>query len=134
MQNVSVARRYARALLDAAGAEADEVLGQLEALLAFLEGQAELHAALKSPTLSRPDPDDIVARYGEGGERLVKLIRDSASILFDTVRAEGIDAEAEQSGWIQPVHTPGRMKIAERRVKQWGKWGAPVTMPRTRRR
>ena len=71
------------------------------------------------PTLSRPDPDDIAARHGEAGERFVALLRDSASILFDLVREEGIDAEAEQTGWVQPVHSPGRMKIAERRVAQW---------------
>ena len=82
------------------------------------------------PTLSRPDPDDIVARHGAAGERLVMLLRDSASILFDLARAEGIeaDAEAEQTGWIQPVHSPGRMKIAERRVAQWSRWGAPVEL------
>ena len=90
------------------------------------------------PTLSRPDPDDIVARHGAAGERFVALIRDSASILFDLVREERIEAEAEQTGWIQPVHSPGRMKIAERRVAQWAKRGAPVellsreeTAPRT---
>src|SRR5207249_7101578 len=62
------------------------------------------------------------------GERLVALIRDSASILFDLARAHGIDAEAEQTGWVQPVHTPGRMRIAERRVRQWAKHGAPVEL------
>lgn len=80
------------------------------------------------PTLSRPDPDDIVARHGDAGERFVALLRDSASILFDLVRDERIDAEAEQTGWIQPVHSPGRMKIAERRVAQWSKRGAPVEL------
>lgn len=80
------------------------------------------------PTLSRPDPDDIVGKYGAGGERLVALIRDCASILFNTVREERIEAEAEQTGWMQPVHSPGRMKIAERRVKQWSKHGAPVEL------
>ncbi|BAT61193.1 gamma-glutamylputrescine oxidoreductase [Variibacter gotjawalensis] len=80
------------------------------------------------PTLSKPDPEDIVARYGAGGERLVTLIRDSADYLFDLARRYDIDAEAEQNGWVQPVHTPGRIKIAERRVKQWGKYGAPVEM------
>jgi glycine/D-amino acid oxidase-like deaminating enzyme len=80
------------------------------------------------PTLSRPDPDDIVARHGEAGERLVHLIRDCASILFDTVRAEGIEAEAEQNGWIQPVHSPGRMRIAERRARQWSAHGAKVEL------
>jgi glycine/D-amino acid oxidase-like deaminating enzyme len=80
------------------------------------------------PTLTRPEPDDIVRRHGEAGERLVHLIRDCAQILFDTAREEGIDCEAEQNGWLQPVHSPGRMKIAERRVAQWSKVGAPVSL------
>jgi glycine/D-amino acid oxidase-like deaminating enzyme len=80
------------------------------------------------PTLTRPEPDDIIKRHGEAGERLVHLIRDCAQILFDTAREEGIDAEAEQNGWVQPVHSPGRMKIAERRVAQWSRFGAPVSM------
>ncbi|KIZ34218.1 MULTISPECIES: FAD-binding oxidoreductase [Rhodopseudomonas] len=80
------------------------------------------------PTLSRPDPEDIVARYGEAGERFVALLRDSASILFDLARRHNIEAEAEQTGWVQPVHSPGRIKIAERRVRQWSKFGAPVEL------
>jgi glycine/D-amino acid oxidase-like deaminating enzyme len=80
------------------------------------------------PTLSRPDPDDIEARHGEAGERFVHLLRDCASTLFDTVREHGIQAEAEQTGWVQPVHSPGRMAIAERRVRQWSRRGAPVEL------
>jgi glycine/D-amino acid oxidase-like deaminating enzyme len=78
------------------------------------------------PTLSRPDPDDIVARHGAVGERFVALLRDSASTLFDIARRYQIQAEQEQTGWVQPVHSPGRIKIAERRVRQWSKFGAPV--------
>jgi glycine/D-amino acid oxidase-like deaminating enzyme len=78
------------------------------------------------PTLSRPDPDDIVAKHGAVGERFVALLRDSASTLFDVARRYQIQAEQEQAGWVQPVHSPGRMKIAERRVRQWSKFGAPV--------
>jgi glycine/D-amino acid oxidase-like deaminating enzyme len=80
------------------------------------------------PTLTRPEPDDIIARHGAAGERLVALIRDCAQLLFDVVREEGIEAEAEQTGWVQPVHSPGRMKIAERRVAQWSRHGAPVRL------
>ncbi len=80
------------------------------------------------PTLSRPDPDDIEARFGDAGARFVNLLRDCASILFDTVRDHGIDAEAEQTGWVQPVHTPGRIRIAERRYRQWAKRGARVEL------
>jgi glycine/D-amino acid oxidase-like deaminating enzyme len=80
------------------------------------------------PTLSRPDPQDVVARHGAAGERFVGLLRDSASTLFDLARRYGIEAEQEQCGWVQPVHSPGRIKIAERRVRQWSKFGAPVEL------
>src|SRR5438105_1933877 len=80
------------------------------------------------PTLSRPDPDDIVARHGAAGERFVALLRDSASMLFDVARRYQIEAEQEQSGWVQPVHSPGRIRIAERRVRQWSKFGAAVEL------
>src|SRR5437762_1193848 len=80
------------------------------------------------PTLSRPDPDDIVAKHGAGGERFVRLLRDSALTLFDLTRRYQIQAEQEQAGWVQPVHSPGRIKIAERRVRQWSKFGAPVEL------
>jgi glycine/D-amino acid oxidase-like deaminating enzyme len=80
------------------------------------------------PTLSRPDPEDIIAKHGAVGERFVAMLRDSASVLFDVVQKYKIDAEHEQSGWVQPVHSPGRIRIAERRVKQWSKFGAPVEL------
>jgi glycine/D-amino acid oxidase-like deaminating enzyme len=80
------------------------------------------------PTLSRPDPEDIIVRHGGVGERFVGLLRDSASTLFEMARRYGIEAEQEQSGWVQPVHSPGRIKIAERRVRQWSKFGAPVEL------
>lgn len=80
------------------------------------------------PTLSRADPEMLIKQYGVAGERLVCLIRDSASILFDIARQAKLSAEAEQTGWVQPAHTPGRMKIAERRVREWSKWGAPVEL------
>jgi len=80
------------------------------------------------PTLSRPDPDDIIAKHGAAGERFVGLLRDSASTLFDVANRYQIAAEHEQTGWVQPVHSPGRIKIAERRVRQWSKFGAPVEL------
>jgi len=80
------------------------------------------------PALSGPDPEDIVARHGAAGERFVALLRDSASFLFDVARRYQIEAEQEQAGWVQPVHSPGRIKIAERRVRQWSKFGAAVEL------
>lgn len=80
------------------------------------------------PTLSRLDPDDIVANVGEKGEALVSLIRDSASLVFDLIRRHGMQAEAVQNGWIQPAHRPSRLKLAEKRVRQWSSRGAPAAM------
>lgn len=80
------------------------------------------------PTLSRPDPEDIIAKHGAVGERFVAMLRDSASTLFEVVKKYNIEAEHEQAGWVQPVHSPGRIRIAERRVKQWSKFGAPVEL------
>src|SRR3954451_5930854 len=80
------------------------------------------------PTLSRPDPEDIAARHGAVGERFVALLRDSASVLFDVARRYQLPAEQEQTCWVQPVHSPGRITIAERRVRQWRKLGAPVEL------
>ncbi|MCW5746978.1 MAG: FAD-binding oxidoreductase, partial [Alphaproteobacteria bacterium] len=82
------------------------------------------------PTMSRADPSAMVAKFGQPrGERFAGLVRDSAQILFDLVRRHGIDCAAEQTGWVQPAHTPGRVaKIAERRVREWGALGAPVEL------
>src|SRR5215470_3192668 len=60
------------------------------------------------PTLSRPDPEDIIAKHGAAGERFVALLRDSAAALFNLASRYDIAAEQEQKGWIQPVHSPGR--------------------------
>src|SRR6201991_4697819 len=75
------------------------------------------------PTLSRVDPEEIVARHGAAGERFVAMLRDSASALFDLARRYQIQAEQEQAGWVQPVHSPGRIRIAERRGGGGGEGG-----------
>jgi glycine/D-amino acid oxidase-like deaminating enzyme len=80
------------------------------------------------PTLSGHDPSAMVKRHGEAGERFNMVLRDSAAYLFDFVRKYGIAAEAEQAGWVQPVHSPGRFKLAEKRVKEWSALGAPVEL------
>ncbi|WP_439579427.1 NAD(P)/FAD-dependent oxidoreductase [Elioraea sp.] len=80
------------------------------------------------PTLSRMDPDEIARRFGDKGEAFVGLIRDSAALVFDLIRAHGIEAEAVQNGWLQPAHRPSRMALVESRVRQWGGRGAPVDL------
>jgi glycine/D-amino acid oxidase-like deaminating enzyme len=80
------------------------------------------------PTLAGHDPSAMVARHGEAGERFNAVLRDSAQYLFDLVRKYDIPAEAEQAGWVQPVHSPGRFRLAEKRIKEWSAIGAPVEL------
>ncbi len=81
------------------------------------------------PVLTRADPDALTARFGEAGERFVRLIGGSAATLFDLVREHGLECEAEQSGWVQPAHSPGRFKaISENRYRQWIKHGTEVEL------
>ncbi|HJQ60393.1 MAG TPA: FAD-binding oxidoreductase [Vineibacter sp.] len=82
------------------------------------------------PTMSRADPSAMIARFGhDRGTRFAGLVRDSAQTVFDLVRRHDIDCAAEQSGWVQPAHTSGRVeKIAARRVREWGELGAPVEL------
>jgi glycine/D-amino acid oxidase-like deaminating enzyme len=82
------------------------------------------------PTMSRADPSAMVAKFGqERGERFAGLVRDSAQTVFDQIRRHGIACDAEQSGWVQPAHSAGRVsKVAQRRFREWGDLGAPVEL------
>ncbi len=80
------------------------------------------------PTMTAAEPDAIAARYGAAGERFARLIGNSASVLFDVLRREEIFqfAEAEQTGWFQPAHSPGRVALSRRRVEAWQRFGFPA--------
>jgi glycine/D-amino acid oxidase-like deaminating enzyme len=80
------------------------------------------------PVLTSAEPDMWIKRYGAAGERMVQLIGNSANILFDLVREFDMDAEAEQSGWFQPAHTPGRVAVSRKRVEAWQKYGFPAEL------
>ncbi len=80
------------------------------------------------PVLSRIEPEDLERHYGEAGERLVGLVRDSAKDLFQLVRRENITCEAEQTGWFQPAHTAAHSILCEKRNAAWAARGAPCHM------
>ena len=90
-------------------------------------GGAGRNNGMVIPALSRAYPDDLRARFGhERGERLARLVGDSASFTFDLIRRHGIDCDAVQAGWTQPAHSPGRARVARRRFEQWQALGADV--------
>lgn len=80
------------------------------------------------PTMTAAEPEAIAARYGAAGERFARLIGNSASVLFDILRREELYgfAEAEQRGWFQPAHSPGRVKLSQKRVAAWQRFGFPA--------
>jgi glycine/D-amino acid oxidase-like deaminating enzyme len=70
------------------------------------------------------DPDELVARFGpERGERMADFAGGTADLVFGLIERHDIDCMAERSGWIQAVHAPAKMGLAERRVAQWSKRG-----------
>lgn len=78
------------------------------------------------PILTSAEPDLWVSRYGEVGKRMVRLIGNSADVLFDLIREFNMQAEAEQSGWFQPAHSPGRLKLSQKRMEAWQRHGFPA--------
>ena len=86
MSNVPVARRYARALLDASGAEADQVLVQLETLATYFDGQPVILAALSNPTLTRPQRMTLVETIISNADGLQPVLANLMKVLIDRNR------------------------------------------------
>lgn len=80
------------------------------------------------PTMSGTEPEFIIKKHGAAGIRFAKLIANSAQYLFDLVKREDIVCEAEQNGWYQPAHTPGRLNLFAKRVEAWSKLGGDVSL------
>ena len=64
----------------------------------------------------------------EAGEHLVRVAGAAPDTLFDLVERHGIDCEATRCGWIQPTFADADNTLAERRVEQWQRRGAPVSL------
>ena len=92
-------------------------------------GASGRNNGLVIPTLSTADPRQILRAFGpEKGESTINLIRGSAASVFDLIREHDMEKVGEQNGWIQPAHSPVRMKLIERRVCEWVNRGAKAAM------
>lgn len=63
---------------------------------------------------------------GERGERFIALVQGAADSLFGLVDRYGIDCDARRTGWLQPAHSPGRMKLVSGLAAQWAEAGSPT--------
>jgi F-type H+-transporting ATPase subunit delta len=96
MSNVPVARRYARALLDASGADADKVLEQLESLTAYFQAQPAMLETLASPTLTRAQRESIVNALISNAPGMLPILVNTLKLLNDRNRFGSLPFIARQ--------------------------------------
>lgn len=73
------------------------------------------------------DPDELVAKFGESaGEALTAFAGGTADFAFDLIDRLRLDVPSQRTGWIQGAHSAEGLNLADRRVAQWGRRGAPV--------
>jgi glycine/D-amino acid oxidase-like deaminating enzyme len=92
-------------------------------------GATGRNAGFVVPNFAKRDPDDIVAELGaERGERLIDFAAGSADLVFDLIRRHRIKCDAQQSGWIQPAHSPAAFDKVKSRARQWADRGRPAVV------
>jgi F-type H+-transporting ATPase subunit delta len=96
MANIRIARRYARGLLDAAGAEADQVLVQLETVVAFLDENEAVAVALSDPSAPRAQRKTRVEGLISAAPELHKVLGNLFRLLTDRSRFEVLPVIARQ--------------------------------------
>jgi glycine/D-amino acid oxidase-like deaminating enzyme len=100
-------------------AEAGRDVAVIEAMTVG-SGAAGTSAGVVAPHLPRATPSSVRHKLGAGdGDRLLRLVADSGSYMFDLVRAHGIACDAAQDGFIAPTTGRGAATLLERRVREW---------------
>jgi len=137
MVNVSIARRYARALLEASGAAADQVLAELQQFALTLEGSSELFDVISNPAYSRSQRQAVLEallaaqplnvalantlRLLNDRSRLshvsdiVRVYRDLVDARLGRVRGKVTSAKALDAGQLQALGASLR-KLTQREV------------------
>lgn len=79
-------------------------------------GASGRNAGHCTPTFSYLELPAVRARFGPiWGERLIDLQTNAARLVFDLIRENGIECEAQQNGFLQVAHTPSKMAVLEKR-------------------
>ena len=74
-------------------------------------------------------PSRVAAALGaERGARLCRLVGGSGDLVFSLIRRYGIACDAVQSGWLQPTHSPRRVRFLERRRDDWAGQGRALAL------
>ncbi|MYM56378.1 NAD(P)/FAD-dependent oxidoreductase [Thalassovita mangrovi] len=75
------------------------------------------------------DPDAVTAHFGEEmGARMLRLSGGAPDLAMDLIARHRIACDAVQSGWIQPAHDAGSLRVLEARAEQWARHGVSLRM------
>src|SRR5215469_15702981 len=77
----------------------------------------------------KQDPDALERLLGPyAGGRLVATAGAGPDLVFELIARHGIECEAKRAGWIQPATSEAALAQLARRVEQWLRRGAPVSL------
>ncbi len=77
-------------------------------------------AGVVAPQLVRNTPDGVIARLGaEAGERFLRLLADAGRRLFALAKGEGIDCDAQDHGFLNPVAGEDGAERLRALISQW---------------
>lgn len=82
------------------------------------------------PTLRRAlSPSNVVTKFGEKrGEAFNAIVGGSGKHLFSLMRDNGIECDAEQTGWMQPAHSRAALAACAAQVDEWRQRGFDVEL------
>ena len=73
------------------------------------------------------DPRVVREHFGEErGNLLCRMLGEGGELVFELIRRHGIDCQARQTGWMQPIHTAKKAAWLDDRIEQWKALGRPV--------
>ncbi|HCE71525.1 MAG TPA: FAD-dependent oxidoreductase, partial [Ruegeria sp.] len=73
----------------------------------------------------KPDPDDIVARFGDDlGRRMVARWGDGGRLVFDLIARHGIDCDARPVGFLRTATNTRGLAMLSEIARQWRAHGA----------
>lgn len=75
------------------------------------------------PSFSKLSPARVMELCGSDGERLVRLVANSADMVFSLVRQFGLECEATQNGWFQPVRSEPAFERLQKSARDWLSFG-----------
>lgn len=91
------------------------------------DGATGQSGGLVAPDYIRHSPDTARQQFGDAdGERLTRMIGQSARHVFDLIARHGIDCDARQDGFYTPAHTEALAETQRGYAEQWRSRGHAV--------